>query len=540
MGEQVRLLCYTQACFDARTPKDKTELDTRLRDRFDRSKRTPSTRKQRTGFALFWLIVLAYAYFISSLPNSNSESHLYMAAGVVDHHTLSIDAYHQRLDDESLLTGHYYSDKAPGLSLLAIPVYGALRMFFPSHKIRQYEASGQTQPAIPRDTVYLRYAITYLLVILPSAALAVLLWLFLIRFVTSGWAVLVTMAYSLGTLAYPYSSWFLSHQFAAVLLFCSFLLLFTHVRDHTPSNQALKLTALAGLLAGYAVICEFPTAVIAGLLAIYLCVVAQDRVRSVAAFACGAAPAAGLNLVYSLAAFGKPFATGYMYVHSTMYHSHISGTTLGLANPLSYGIQTPSLNSLWQITFGTYRGLFVVSPVLLLFFVGLGFMWRHRSLRAELALCAAVVLMYFLMDASRGIDQNGWAGGWSVASRHLTPMLPFMVVPIAFGLRSLMFRVAFLAMGTLSVGIMFLTMAATGGGFDFSDDNPLLNEVLPQLVHGKIVANWGFILGLTGYASLGPLLVVGGILVARLLWLIRVAPGRVSVQPACELQLEAS
>ncbi len=541
MGKQVRLPCYARVCLDAEKPKDTTKFDMRLRDRFDRSKRTPSTRKQRTGFALFWLIVLAYAYFISSTPNFNAESHLYVAASVVDHQTLSIDAYHRRLGDESLLTGHYYSDKAPGLSLLAIPVYGALRMFFPSHKIRQYEASGNTHYAIPRDTVYLRYAITYLLVILPSAALAVLLWLFLMRFVTAGWAVLVTVAYSLGTLAYPYSSWFFSHQFAAVLLFCSFLLLFTKIRDRAPSNQALKLTALAGLLAGYAVICEFPTVLIAGLLAIYLCVVAQDRVRSVAAFACGAVPAAGLNVAYNLAAFRKPFATGYMYVHSTMYHSHISGTALGLANPSSYGIQAPSLNSLWQITFGTYRGLFVVSPVLLLFFVGLAFMWRHRSLRAEWALCAAVVVLYFLMDASRGIDQNGWAGGWSVASRHLIPMLPFMIVPIAFGLRSLMFRVAFLVLGTLSVGITFLTMASgNGGGFNFSDHNPLLNEVLPQLVHGKIEVNWGFLLGLTGFASLGPLLVVAGILVARLLWLVRVAPSRVPAQPACELQLEAS
>jgi len=120
-------------------------------------------------------------------------------------------------------------------------------------------------------------------------------------------------------------------------------------------------------------------------------------------------------------------------------------------------------------------------------------------------------------------------------------MLPFMIVPIAFGLRSLMFRVAFLVLGTLSVGITFLTMASgNGGGFNFSDHNPLLNEVLPQLVHGKIEVNWGFLLGLTGFASLGPLLVVAGILVARLLWLVRVAPSRVPAQPACELQLEAS
>ena len=97
----------------------------RLRDRFDRSKRSPSTRNQRIGFAFFWFIVLALAFIIPTEPNFNTESHLYVTYSIVDHHTLNIDAYHRSLGDESYWHGHYYSDKAPGLSLLAVPVYFA-------------------------------------------------------------------------------------------------------------------------------------------------------------------------------------------------------------------------------------------------------------------------------------------------------------------------------------------------------------------------------------------------------------------------------
>src|ERR1700730_17820839 len=98
----------------------------RFRDRFTRNQRTPSTRNQRIGFAFFWLIVLCYAYFIATEANWNTESHLYPAFSIIDHGTVSIDAYQQRLGDKSKFQGHWYSDKAPGVSFLALPAYAAL------------------------------------------------------------------------------------------------------------------------------------------------------------------------------------------------------------------------------------------------------------------------------------------------------------------------------------------------------------------------------------------------------------------------------
>src|SRR5690349_353233 len=136
----------------------------RLRDRFNRQTRKPSTRTQRIGFAFFWLIVLSYAYFVASDANWNTESHLYPAFSVIDHGTLSIDAYQQRLGDKSLSRGHFYSDKAPGLALLAIPVYGVLRVAMPSQRGLPYEVYPHMRYAIPRSTVYIRYAVTYVLI----------------------------------------------------------------------------------------------------------------------------------------------------------------------------------------------------------------------------------------------------------------------------------------------------------------------------------------------------------------------------------------
>lgn len=490
----------------------------RLRDRFDRSKRKPSTRTQRVGFAFLWLLVLAYAYFVSPNANFNTESHLFVAFSIVDHHTVNIDGYHQRLGDEAYARGHYYSDKAPGLAFLAAPIYAGLRLAFPQRKGTGYEVYSHMRYAIPKSTSYLRYAITYALVMLPSAVFAILLWLFLSQFTAGvGWPLFLTAAYALGTIAYPYSTWFFSHQITAILLFASFLLLYYHVRHRQPHRRMFLLTGLAGLLAGYAVISEYPTGLIAVLLAMYLLGIARSKALTLGAFAAGALPPALLNLWYNLAAFGKPLASGYMYVKSDMYQSHMQA---GITALLSSAVRPPSLLSLWQITFWTYRGLFLVSPVLLLFFAGLAFMWRRRDLRPEFWLCVAVVALYFLMDASRGVDQNGWSGGWSVASRHLTPMLPFMIFPMVFGLRNRVFQTSLLILSALSIAIMFMTVA-TGAQFSFGDQNPLINEMLPEFTRGQVTVNWGYMLGLTGLTSLLPLFFVAAGLTLRLASLFR-------------------
>jgi hypothetical protein len=349
--------------------------------------------------------------------------------------------------------------------------------------------------------------------------------------------------YALGTIAYVYSTWFFSHQVAAVLLFTSFLLLFLHVRGKSLDRRGMLFTALAGLFSGLAVISEYPTAVIAGCIGVYLLAVARDKLWTAIIFIGGMVPMAVLAVVYNLQAFGKPFATGYNYVNSAWYHSHAHGGLFGLADPSSYGVRAPSLYSLWQITFGTYRGIFLISPVLLLSVVGAFFMWRRKEVRPEFWLCVVVVVLYFLMDASRGVDQNGWSGGSSVASRHLTPMLPFMIIPIVFGFRSVWFRRVFVVLGAVSVAIVF-SIVSTSGLFTFTDQNPLMKEAFPDFFGGRIGANWGATwfasYGVTRVLSLIPLLVVVGALAARIAWQFRPAPSKLLPSDSSVRPVEAS
>jgi hypothetical protein len=205
-----------------------------------------------------------------------------------------------------------------------------------------------------------------------------------------------------------------------------------------------------------------------------------------------------------------------------MYKHRIAGGSLGLGNPSSYGIQLPTWNAFWQITFGPYRGIFLLCPILLLFFVGALFMWQRHEMRRELLLCVAVVVIYFLVDASRPADVNGWSGGASVASRHLVPMLPFMVFPVAFTLGSPFWRRAFVLLGGLSTVMMtVISISPEVRGFSLFDGNPLVNELWYDVSRGRLEVNWGQMLGVTGPVTLLPLFLILSLLVVRLVWVYR-------------------
>jgi hypothetical protein len=77
---------------------------------------------------------------------------------------------------------------------------------------------------------------------------------------------------------------------------------------------------------------------------------------------------------------------------------------------------------MWGITFGSFRGLFYVSPVLVLALAGL-FVWpRTGRMLAEWAVCAWAAASFFLFNASSAM----WNGGFAIGPRYLVPMIPFL------------------------------------------------------------------------------------------------------------------
>ena len=121
-------------------------------------------------------------------------------------------------------------------------------------------------------------------------------------------------------------------------------------------------------------------------------------------------------------------------------------------------------------------------------------------------------------------------------------MLPFMIVPIIFGIRNETFKVALGVLGAISVAIMFMTVSSTYL-FPYTDQNPLANEVIPYFFHSQIGQNWAFIWGqyfgltITGFLSLLPFLAVAGVLAGRIVWLLRQGRRRARPKPVPGLEV---
>jgi hypothetical protein len=488
------------------------------------------------GGSILLVVLLVAAYFIPRGPMWNADSRIFLTASIVDRGQLNIDPFASDTGDVARYHGHAYSDKAPGMSLLAVPVYALLKYTLLDG--RPYTALFAV-PENQRIDFLPRYLLALVFAGLPTGLLSALLYAFLARLgLTRAWRTLLALTYGLGTIALPFADVFFGHQLAAALLFGAFVLLF-RVRH---GELAPRYNVLAGALAGSAVITEYPTAIIAGALLLYALGRPRAGWRRALLVAAGAAPALALAAVYNTLAFGGPLGTG--YAHLAGPEAFRAGQAQGFM-----GITYPHLDAIWQTTFGPYRGLFLLSPVLLLAIPGFVLLARDRAWRAEVALWLGIVVAYFGFVVS----YFEWDGGFSLGPRHFLPALPFLVLPIGELLRpgrAPAWRGAVATLSAVSIAIVGLA-TATDPLIDPRFDSPLTEWVLPALAGispdptrpaptaGALAAafarggplltqaqlnnNWGMVLGLPGGLQLVPLLAVVGLTLAWRSWRGRVA-----------------
>jgi hypothetical protein len=201
-------------------------------------------------------------------------------------------------------------------------------------------------------------------------------------------------------------------------------------------------------------------------------------------------------IIYDLAAFGTPLPVGYF--HSALW-SDVHN--MGLVS-LTY----PHLDAMWGTTFGVYRGLFFLSPFLLFAALGYVNLWRNPAHRVEFWLLALAPLSYWLFNASSAM----WQGGFAVGPRYLVPSLPFIGMAAGSGLgqawRRPFLRPIVLLAACWSVAAVWAETVA-GQSFPNYALNPLFDLSLPLLAAGDVARNIGMGLGLTGLASVAPLVV---------------------------------
>lgn len=472
-------------------------------------------RAFRTEIFVFCLLFACYAYFFPRWADWNQNSRLDLVMAIVDRGTLSIDDYYENTGDYAIFEGHYYSTKAPGSALLGVPVYWVFKQLVNSPVINQVLNLLSSSKAVAGtlreggtgllpDKLYVAlalYAITLFTVSVPSALLGVGLYHFTGHYSSSrAHRIWVTLTYGLATSAFPYAGSYLGHQIVAALLFFSFYLIFLVGRGVIRP----RILLLVGFLMSYAVITEYPVALIAGAIFLYaLC--RLPRKTQVALLIPGGILPIVMWMVYNYLIFHTLIAFGYLYAPLYTDKNNVG----------FFSITYPRLEPLWGITFGSYRGLFFLSPVLLLTIPGFYYFGRSRERWSEFFVCLWATISFFLFTASSVM----WQGGYAVGPRYLVPMLPFMAFSLIFFAEAWGKQwEAKVLMGVLTVWSVLFVWAETIGGQSFPDWNlnPLFNYSLQRLMQGDIARNLGTIGGLSGWYSLVPLVA----LLSLLLWMM--------------------
>lgn len=479
---------------------------------------------RRDALLIFLTLLVAYVYVLPRWADWSQNSRLNLVRALVEQGTTSIDAYVGNTGDYALFNGRTYTDKPPGLSFVALPFYAAALPVIDHPRIQPLLAKaagsgsmGDTLNAAGTgiNTDKIRHFVaqallTVLTVAIPAAALGALI------FVALGWMgiarpvrLLATLGYGLATPAAAYAGNFYSHQFVAALLFGAFALLLA-AKPTAPGSRVSMGVARAilfGLLCSYALISEYPPAVI--IAAFGLWALARLKPAEIAYAAIGGIPPLALMAFYNLSAFGTIWPVGYS--HSALWQDqHQTGFM---------SITYPHLDAIWGLTFGTFRGLFVRAPWLALAIPGFIVWWRQKEFRGFWWICLGSVVSLLLFYSSSVM----WWGGFGVGPRYLVPMLPFLVIPAVFALRALWISRGGRALALALVGASaLLTWLETLAGQSFPTDatrSPWVELILPAWQQGNIARNVGTALGLDGAWSMLPLalLLILGILLLTVL-----------------------
>ena len=388
----------------------------------------------RPRYELLLLALVAVAALTIVQPQSPQDWTRMCLTGALAHARLTVDGCIDDSIDRSRYGGHFYSDKAPGMSLLSLPGYEALRLPPPSR-----------WSSIDRRLWLVRLTV---------CGVAFLLCAFLVGRVAEGlaprWGGPTLVTFALGTLALPFAATGFDHVPAMVLGFAAFLFLWS------------RRPLVAGLAAGLAVLVEYELAAVALVLVAYAALLGR---HAVARFALGAVPGVAALAAYNWRAFGAPWHNSLSYSANAYTEAHQHGIL---------GIRAPTLHAT-RLVFSGEKGLLVTSPVLAAAAFGLWLLWR-RGARAEAAVCAAVTVAFLVGECGYFDPYGGTAPG----PRYFIPALPFL----ALGLAPSFARLPWVTGGLAALSVVASTTAA----LTWSTENRYRQTVWGELA--RVPGHW--------------------------------------------------
>ncbi len=448
-------------------------------------------------------LLFSYSYFYGNREGWNQASRFDLVRAIVEQHWFNIDTYNENTSDKALWEGHFYSDKAPGLALSAVPVLEVVHIGLRAVHKDPYQAK-----SITAET----YLVTIACVALPSAVMAGYLFMLALKLGASvNGAGFAAVTLGLATPFWCYATLFWGHALSAACLFFAFSYSVS-LREFDSRSRDLLLSISVGLAAGWATVTEFPAAPAAAIIALLVIVFAWSSgpgrlTRVATGVAVGALLCISVLAVYNLLVFGSPFKFGYAISAQQGWPQMRQGL-MGVTYPKAYALR--------EILVGRYRGLLPLAPVIGAAPFGLGLLWKQAKARWITLAITAIALYYVLLNSSFAV----WDGGYSYGPRHLSPALPFLCLPLGLlwtrssgAVRSVL-AVLFLYSASITLlGVSTVVMPPTDA------KSPVQELLWPAFRAGLVDKNLGMLIGLHGLVSLVPLFLVWAAAFAAWVWL---------------------
>src|SRR5688572_7794510 len=291
--------------------------------------------KASAAALLFFCLFLPFAYFNHS-DGWNQGARLAELHAIVLQGTLAIDKYHEITGDKALIGGHYYSEKAPVIVVMALPAFTAT--------VVAQRLAG-IDPDSPEAWRVSNWTATAGSVAILAAMGGVAFFSLLRHRMNSLAALVATGAVFFGSITFPYATSLFAHAGTIGLLAIALWAIFSRESSHRDF--------IAGFAAGCAVASEYPAVIPCAAIALYL-----THASPIRAWRYGVAliPAVVLILVNNYLISGSPFALG--------YGSNPAFPELTASN--TFGFNLPDPEALRHLMWGEYRGLLFWSPVLLM------------------------------------------------------------------------------------------------------------------------------------------------------------------------------
>ena len=434
----------------------------------------------------------------------NERSRIYLTLAMMESGTVSVNDQIRQFGvpfDVARRGGMYYSDKAPGSSIVALPA------------MKAYQILGGDISSMEQLMVFTRWA-----VMIPFA----LLTLFLLRWLVVSLAIreeiadLVVIVFALGTSFFHYGSAFYGHALVTCFSLAAACCVMKSLQREQENRGKREIAWQwgAGFCGAMAFLVEYQAVVILG--ALFLGFIAREEHRKwapMASFSTGAFIPTAAVFFYNTLAFGHPLSTSYSHlVHGSARAVHEAGL---------FGITYPSWEAIYGLILSPSRGLLFCAPLVLVGVMGLGLLWKRAR---WLAIYAGVSLASFLVLATGARDV--WFAGWSFGPRLLVPIFGLAAVGAALVMEELEERAPVLlgGLGGLFLGSIFYNTLVSS---TFPELPPRitapLTSVSLELLQGQGVSpNLGqSILGMEATASV--VLLVAGALLLGGLAILRVA-----------------